>query len=150
MIAVRRATEADIPAILRLLVQVNMVHHNGRPDLFKGPTTKYNEAELKAILAGDEQAGVCVLKMEETLDAGDYCLAASTEIGRKDAASLAAELADLGGQALVEALEHALATGPDAAAKHRNTDQHTLWDAPAFLDGFSFVRQHKKKAGGIY
>ncbi len=51
---VRRAAEADIPAIMDLLVQVNMVHHNGRPDLFKGPTTKYTADELKAILASDE------------------------------------------------------------------------------------------------
>ena len=51
---VRRAAEADIPAILDLLVQVNMVHHNGRPDLFKGPTTKYTEGELAAILASDD------------------------------------------------------------------------------------------------
>ena len=53
-ITVRRATESDIPAIMRLLVQVNMVHHNGRPDLFKGPTTKYTEGELAAILASDD------------------------------------------------------------------------------------------------
>ena len=53
-IEVRRATERDIPAVMDLLVQVNMVHHNGRPDLFKGPTTKYGEAELKAILSSDE------------------------------------------------------------------------------------------------
>ena len=32
---IRRATEADIPGILKLLVQVDMVHHNGRPDIFK-------------------------------------------------------------------------------------------------------------------
>ena len=37
---IRKATTTDIPAILRLLVQVNMVHHNGRPDMFKGPSTK--------------------------------------------------------------------------------------------------------------
>ena len=52
-ITVRRAEPRDIPAILRLLVQVNMVHHNGRPDLFKGPTTKYTADELAAILADD-------------------------------------------------------------------------------------------------
>ena len=52
-IRVRRAAERDIPAILALLIQVNLVHHNGRPDLFKGPTTKYTEAELRAILADD-------------------------------------------------------------------------------------------------
>lgn len=30
-----------------------MVHHNGRPDLFKGPATKYNEKQLRAILNDD-------------------------------------------------------------------------------------------------
>ena len=51
---VRKAVPEDIPAILKLLVQVNMVHHNGRPDLFNGPTTKYTEDELREILLGDE------------------------------------------------------------------------------------------------
>ncbi len=60
MNTVRRATERDIPAILRLLIQVNMVHHRGRPDLFKGPTTKYTEADLKRILAdGSTPVFVC-------------------------------------------------------------------------------------------
>ena len=54
MNTVRRARESDIPAILDLLVQVDMVHHNGRPDLFKGPATKYNAEELKAILRNGE------------------------------------------------------------------------------------------------
>ena len=54
MITVRPATKNDIPALISLLVQVNMVHHNGRPDLFKGPTTKYTADELAAILADDE------------------------------------------------------------------------------------------------
>ena len=52
-ISVRRAAERDIPAIMALLVQVNMVHHVGRPDLFKGPTTKYTEAELATLLESD-------------------------------------------------------------------------------------------------
>lgn len=52
-LTLRRAEARDIPAIMALLVQVNMVHHNGRPDLFKGPTTKYTKAELAAILADD-------------------------------------------------------------------------------------------------
>ena len=51
MITVRPAMKDDIPALMALLIQVNMVHHNGRPDLFKGPTTKYTEAELATILA---------------------------------------------------------------------------------------------------
>ena len=47
---VRKATENDIDRILELLVQVDMVHHNGRPDLFKGPATKYNAEELRTII----------------------------------------------------------------------------------------------------
>lgn len=57
---IRRAEAQDIPEILRLLVQVNMVHHNGRPDLFKGPTTKYSAEELEKIIAGgDTPVFVC-------------------------------------------------------------------------------------------
>ena len=47
---IERAKKEDIPRILELLTQVNMVHHNGRPDLFKGPTTKYSAAELSELL----------------------------------------------------------------------------------------------------
>ena len=53
-LTVRKATEKDIPIILDLLVQVDMVHHNGRPDIFKGPATKYNEEELKAVIRNEE------------------------------------------------------------------------------------------------
>ena len=71
---VRRANMNDIPAILRLLVQVNMVHHNGRPDLFKGPTTKYSEAELRTIIR-DEQTPVfvCVDDADKVLGHG-FCV----------------------------------------------------------------------------
>lgn len=51
---VRPAAEKDIPAILRLLVQVNMVHHRGRPDLFRGLATKYSGEELRSILRHPE------------------------------------------------------------------------------------------------
>ncbi len=38
-----------------------MVHHEGRPDLFKGPATKYNEEELQEILRNDKTpVFVCV------------------------------------------------------------------------------------------
>ena len=47
---VRRAKTADIPAIIDLLHQVNMVHHHLRPDLFKPQTTKYNEQEVAALI----------------------------------------------------------------------------------------------------
>ena len=46
---IRKAEERDIPAVLDLLVQVDMVHHRGRPDLFKGPATKYTEDQLRVL-----------------------------------------------------------------------------------------------------
>ncbi len=48
-VSVRRAEEKDIPALMGLLKQVNRVHHEGRPDLFK-LNTKYTEDELKGII----------------------------------------------------------------------------------------------------
>ncbi len=65
---VRRAELKDIPKILDLLIQVDMVHHNGRPDIFKGPATKYNEEELRAILADEETpVFVCTDEKDEPL-----------------------------------------------------------------------------------
>lgn len=58
----------------------------------------------RAILAGDEKIGVCIMRMEEGLDTGDYCVARSTEIASKTAPEITAELADLGSQALLTAL----------------------------------------------
>ena len=58
---IRQAEKKDIDRILELLVQVDMVHHKGRPDLFKGPATKYTAQELEGILADpDSPVFVCV------------------------------------------------------------------------------------------
>ena len=65
---IRRAEGRDIPAIMKLLVQVDMVHHNGRPDLFKGPATKYTEKELAEIIKNDKTpVFVCVNQDNEVL-----------------------------------------------------------------------------------
>ena len=47
---IRQASVADIPRIIDLLHQVDMVHHCLRPDLFKPNTTKYDEQELVVLL----------------------------------------------------------------------------------------------------
>ncbi|MCR4684213.1 MAG: GNAT family N-acetyltransferase [Lachnospiraceae bacterium] len=44
---IRIAREQDLEGILRLLVQVNQVHANLRPDLFKGGGVKYTLESLK-------------------------------------------------------------------------------------------------------
>lgn len=51
---IRRAQERDMDGIGRLLMQVLMVHHKGRPDLFQGNNRKkYTDEQLKAILHDD-------------------------------------------------------------------------------------------------
>ena len=53
MTTIRRAEPRDIPAVLRLLRQVNLVHHQGRPDLFR-LATKYGAEDLSAIFSNDD------------------------------------------------------------------------------------------------
>ena len=61
MMTVRNAERSDIPRILELLVQVDMVHHLGRPDIFKGPATKYSAGQLEEIIEnGETPVFVCV------------------------------------------------------------------------------------------
>lgn len=47
---IRMAQEKDIARMHELLRQVNLVHHNGRPDLFKYGTRKYTDEQLKQLL----------------------------------------------------------------------------------------------------
>lgn len=60
----------------------------------------------RAILAGDEQAGVCIMRMEEGLDTGAYCVCRATDVADKSADYLTDELANLGARALLTALVH--------------------------------------------
>ncbi|MFD0704679.1 GNAT family N-acetyltransferase [Alloscardovia venturai] len=45
-VEIRRARKEDIPSLLELLRQVNLIHAHGRPDLFR-ITTKYTQADLE-------------------------------------------------------------------------------------------------------
>lgn len=66
----------------------------------------------RAILAGDERTGVCVMELEETLDTGPVLARAETLVGDKHATELTAELAALGASLLVGTL--ALSPWPPA------------------------------------
>lgn len=52
---IRRAVISDMPGINNLLNQVLMVHHNGRPDLFKANVKKYTDEELAEIIEDDQK-----------------------------------------------------------------------------------------------
>ena len=58
----------------------------------------------RSILAGDAQTGVCIMRMEEGLDTGPYCVRRATEVPGKTAAELTDELANLGARALLTGL----------------------------------------------
>ncbi len=73
MLTVRLAEERDIPALMGLLAQVAAVHHNGRPDLFRGSTTKYSEADLAKLLA-DETRPVFVCEADGRVAGHAFCI----------------------------------------------------------------------------
>jgi len=68
---IRRATQEDIPAILRLLEQVLAVHHQGRPDLFREKGTKYSGPELLEMLG---QADAPIFVLEESGSVAGYIM----------------------------------------------------------------------------
>ena len=70
-ITVRRASDADIQDLIRLLVQVNRVHHEGRPDLFN-LATKYSPSDLSALLA-DGHFPVFVAEMDGHVVGHAFC-----------------------------------------------------------------------------
>lgn len=59
----------------------------------------------RALLAGDETTGVCIMAMEAGLDTGPYCQRGTIEIGEKDLAALYDEMAQLGSDLLLQALD---------------------------------------------
>ena len=59
----------------------------------------------RAVLDGDEHAGVSIMRIVHELDAGPYCRQASVEIGEKPCAEVMRELAELGARELCQALE---------------------------------------------
>ncbi|MBE6600924.1 MAG: GNAT family N-acetyltransferase [Ruminococcaceae bacterium] len=67
---IRQAIEKDIPVISDLLLQVCLVHHQGRPDLFN-VGRKYSEEELKNLLT-DESRPILVAVDENDKVLG-YC-----------------------------------------------------------------------------
>ena len=67
---IRFALEKDIPKIGELLLQVCLVHHNGRPDIFN-VGRKYSDIELKTMLK-DEQRPILV-SVDENDEVMGYC-----------------------------------------------------------------------------
>lgn len=54
-ITIRKAVQADIPALLRLLKYIAALHHAGRPDIFRSGSSKYDETALADILQDEKK-----------------------------------------------------------------------------------------------
>ena len=91
----------------------------------------------RAILAGDEMTGITIMRMQEGLDTGPMLLKRETEIDRKNAGELTAELAKLGAGALVEWLDDPIppAAQPDQGATYASkidkAEARIDWSRPA-------------------
>jgi methionyl-tRNA formyltransferase len=100
----------------------------------------------RALLAGDTETGVCIMRMEAGLDTGPVYHRVATPIGQRDSgADLHDRLAELGAAALMDALP-GIADGsliPEAQAEDRVTYAHKLkkdesiidWHQPAEIIG---------------
>jgi methionyl-tRNA formyltransferase len=87
----------------------------------------------RALLAGDDMTGVCIMRMEEGLDTGPVLLERRVEIGPRDTTGILTDrLARLGAEAVVESLrrldaleprpqDHSRATYAAKVGKHEAT-----------------------------
>jgi methionyl-tRNA formyltransferase len=95
----------------------------------------------RAVMAGDEETGVMVMRMEEGLDTGPVLMAERVRVGRKTAGALQDELAQLGADLMARALstmergsieEHAQpAEGATYAKKILKEEARINWAGPA-------------------
>ena len=75
---IRFAEIRDIPGMIDLLQQVGEVHHQIRPDLFRGGAQKYNEADLQALLA-DPQRPILIADIDGHVAGYAFCILQVTE-----------------------------------------------------------------------
>lgn len=71
---VRMAADKDIERIHELLAQVALIHHNGRPDLFKYGQSKYTDEELKALLHDKQRPILAAVDENDRLMGYAFCV----------------------------------------------------------------------------
>jgi methionyl-tRNA formyltransferase len=94
----------------------------------------------RALLAGDEQTGVCIMQVVEQLDAGDILQSATTQISQTDTtATLRARLAEMANPLLIDVLSNGATTATPqsgdvvVAAKITQIDLEIDWSKPAVV-----------------
>lgn len=74
MAEIRRARECDMKDINRLLAQVNMVHHQGRPDLFRAGKKKYTDEQLRELIHDDSRPIFVAVDDQERVLGYAFCI----------------------------------------------------------------------------
>jgi len=94
----------------------------------------------RALLAGDEQTGACIMQVVEQLDAGDILSSATTQISQTDTtASLRARLGEIANPLLIEVLLNGVSTTQPqtgdivVAGKITHVDLEIDWSKPAVV-----------------
>ncbi len=88
----------------------------------------------RAILAGDAKTGVSIMAMERGLDTGPVYARRETEIDRKTAGELSAELAAMGGALMAEVLDRLNDNAPEPQTEAGVTYASKVDKAEARLD----------------
>lgn len=88
----------------------------------------------RAILAGDEKTGVCIMGMEKGLDTGRVYASRETEVDGKTAGDLTAELAGIGGALMADVLNRLRDIVPEPQPEEGVTYAHKIDKAEARID----------------
>ena len=72
------ANESHIPGMIALLQQVGEVHNQLRPDLFRSGAQKYNETDLKALLA-DPNRPILIAEVDGQVAGYAFCIFQETK-----------------------------------------------------------------------
>ena len=71
---IRRAQQQDMERINELLMQVCLVHHRGRPDLFQYGQKKYTDAQLAEIIEDDKRHVFVVVDEKNKVLGYAFCI----------------------------------------------------------------------------
>lgn len=71
---IRKAKPQDLEGIKSLLLQVLTVHHNGRPDIFKGNCRKYTDEQILEIIGNDKTPVLIAADEDDSVMGYAFCI----------------------------------------------------------------------------
>ena len=71
---IRKAKPQDLEGIKSLLLQVLTVHHNGRPDIFKGGCRKYTDEQILEIISNDKTPVLIAADEDDSVMGYAFCI----------------------------------------------------------------------------